>query len=185
MTINIQKPIVWINDCNCVVDESLLTEAVLWLSNSPMQSVKHIYKHGEYAGVTVNGKKVHIHRLLMEYEIKGKLSRRLYVHHLDGNKMNDTLSNLSIMIGTAHTSHHTKGLKRNEQQRQNISEANRRRKGIKMAKRVHIPLNELSEKLKNGQSINSIAKEYHCNWTTVKARIVENPELLEVIDNEQ
>lgn len=37
----------------------------------------------------------------------------------------------------------------------------------------------LAEYIKMGYSINKIAKIYGCDWSTVKQRIYENPELLE------
>lgn len=57
--------------------------------------------------------------------------------------------------------------------------ANHSRKGLKMKKRVLIPSEELKVFLNEGKSINWIASYYRCDWSTVRARIYENPELLE------
>lgn len=45
---------------------------------------------------------------------------------------------------------------------------------------MNIPLDELKEYLNKGYSINKISKIYKCDWSTVRARIYENPEILEV-----
>ncbi len=50
---------------------------------------------------------------------------------------------------------------------------------MKMKKRHDIPISELKEFLLNGKSINWIAKHYNVDWSTIKNRIYENPELLE------
>ena len=50
---------------------------------------------------------------------------------------------------------------------------------MKMKKRVDIPKDKLRELLSDGKTINWIASYFGCDWSTVKARIYENPELLE------
>lgn len=179
LTIKTQRPIKWVNDCGCLVDYDMLTKAVIWYADSPVQRVKHIYLFGKYAAVTVNRKKVHVHRLLVEYCIDHKLPTYLSVHHLDENKLNNNLSNLAIMVSKYHNSHHMKGKKPTENQRRATTEANRRRKGTRIAKRVDIPLDMLKNQLSQGMSVNAIARYYHCDWSTIKERIHENPELLE------
>lgn len=48
-----------------------------------------------------------------------------------------------------------------------------------MKKRHLIPNYQLQDLLNHGLSINTIAKLYQCDWSTIKSRIHENPELLE------
>ncbi|WP_087094306.1 HNH endonuclease [Levilactobacillus brevis] len=179
MTVKSQRKIRWINDCNCKVDEFLLTKASLWKSRKPMVSIKHIYKFGNYAAVTIDGRKIHVHRLLMEYELLNNIPITFCVHHLDGNKMNDSIDNLAIMVSGAHNSHHMNGHVITDKQREMILKANHRRKGMKIQRRVKVPLDELKVFLKDGKSINWISRHYECDWATIKRRIHENPELLE------
>lgn len=179
MTINIQKSITWINDTNAKVDLELLNKAALWYSNKPMASQKHIYMHGQYAGITVDGKKEHVHRLLMEYFIGSKLPENMSVHHLDGNKLNDEISNLAIMVSKYHNSYHNAGKVLSMSHRQKISNANKRRRGIKIKKRLNIPENELTKYLSDGLNINQISKIYHCSWRSIRDRVHENADLLE------
>lgn len=51
-----------------------------------------------------------------------------------------------------------------------------------MKKRVD--MDNLSDLLAKGYSINKISKIYGCDWSTVKNRINENPDLLERLKNE-
>lgn len=62
---------------------------------------------------------------------------------------------------------------------QKLSEANRKRKGVPHKKRRHIPQIQMYALLASGMSINGIAKYYGVDWSTIKSRIHDNPELLE------
>lgn len=44
---------------------------------------------------------------------------------------------------------------------------------------LDIPKDKLRELLSDGKTINWIASYFECVWSTVKARIYDNPELLE------
>src|SRR3990167_1803148 len=48
------------------------------------------------------------HRYRMMIHLKRKLDRNEFVHHIDGNKQNNNLSNLILMTPHTHTSHHRK-----------------------------------------------------------------------------
>ena len=50
---------------------------------------------------------------------------------------------------------------------------------IQVQNKYNIPPDELKCFLDDGMSINSIAKHYGCDWSVIKQRIHENPELLE------
>ena len=97
-----------------------------------MTSVKHIYKYGNYAAVTIDGVKIHVHRLLMEYEVLNDIPREFCIHHLDGNKMNDSIDNLAIMVAGAHNSHHMKGHTATDKQIEMTVKANHQRKGMRI-----------------------------------------------------
>jgi hypothetical protein len=57
------------------------------------------------------GKRQPEHRAIMEKHLKRKLSIHEIVHHKDGNKKNNRLSNLEIMTAEEHTSLHHAGSK--------------------------------------------------------------------------
>ena len=57
---------------------------------------------------TVNGQRVYIleHRLVIEALLGRKLKRTEIVHHKDGNKLNNSPSNLEVMTRYKHNHHH-------------------------------------------------------------------------------
>jgi hypothetical protein len=180
MIVEEQKPICFINDCGCIVDELELVKAIKWYSDKPVARAKHIYLHGKYPAVSIYKEKIHVHRLLMMYWNKRILSFTEYAHHLDGNKLNASKDNLIIMEQKKHQSEHNSGKTLTLSHRQKISEANKRRKGMPHKKRVQIPLTQLRALLTTGMSINKIAGLFRVDWSTIKSRIHDNPELLGV-----
>ena len=72
---------------------------------SPDRKVKIHYKKHK-----VNGKFVDVHRSVVEQHIGRKLARDEVVHHIDGNKLNNDISNLMVMTKSAHMRlHHLQG----------------------------------------------------------------------------
>ena len=51
-----------------------------------------------YIYIKINGKRFFEHRLIMEKHIGRKLCRRETVHHRDGNRSNNKISNLQLKI---------------------------------------------------------------------------------------
>lgn len=64
-----------------------------------------------YKAIKVNGKKKDEHRHLMEQHLGRKLSSKEVVHHKNGNKLNNDLSNLEVMSLSDHSRMHMKGYK--------------------------------------------------------------------------
>jgi len=178
MIVKHQKPIEFINSCNCKVDLTELKNAIIWYSDKPVSRLKKIYMLGNYPAVSIYHEKVHVHRLLVSYWLQRSLDRKEYAHHKDRNKLNSLKSNLEIMPESAHQKLHNKGKRLSDEHKSRISKANELRKGTKQKKTVIIPIQELKTFLNKGYSINKIAKHYKCDWSTVKSRIYENPELL-------
>jgi len=179
MKVNKQKPIEFVNQCGCIVDYQELKKAILWFTDKPVARLKTIYLHGRYPAVSIYEKKLHVHRLLMMYWLRRDFDRNEHVHHIDGNKMNALRSNLKVIFAKYHMSNHSKGHIMGDAQKKQLLEANKRRKGTRHKRRFNIPLPQLKQMLADGKSINSIAKHFNCDWTTIKSRITENPELAE------
>lgn len=59
-----------------------------------------------------NKTKIRIHREVVEKYLGRKLNREEQVHHLDGNKMNNVISNLIILSASNHTKIHWYNRKR-------------------------------------------------------------------------
>jgi hypothetical protein len=179
MTVKVQHEIRLDNFCGCLVDTGLLIAAMEWYAGRPFCGKKRIFMHGKYPAVSLFGKKIHVHRLLGLFQSKEVLVSGLVVHHKDENRMNALLDNLEIQLSKDHASLHNTGKVLSEQHKRKISEANRKRKGVKVKRKYDIPIEELAKMIKSGMSVNKIAAHYGCDWSVVKSRIYEHPELLE------
>ena len=179
MIVNKQREIIFRNECGCIVDESLLAKAIVWHQNKPTSANKKIYIHGRYPCVSIHNEKIHVHRLIVSYMEGRKLDRNEHVHHKNHNRLDSSVGNLEIICASEHLSKHNKGRILSLSHRKSISEAGRKRRGIKMKKRVNIPLDELREMVDSGLSINKIAKHFACDRSTIRSRLYEHPHLLE------
>jgi len=185
MIIKEQKPIIFDNQCNCQFNSKLLSEALIWyFYPKPIYHKKVIFLWREYPAVEARNVTLHIHRLIGMYlflkkVVIGRSSNSIVIHHKDENHLNCYESNLEVRIKGEHISSHLHGRKLSEEHGRKIGEANRRRKGIKQKKRRNIPLDELGLMLHDRMSINLIAKKFGVDWSTIRNRIDENPELKE------
>ncbi|KKN70672.1 hypothetical protein LCGC14_0428270 [marine sediment metagenome] len=173
MIVHKQKPIFLKNTCGAVYDEELVKKAILWYTTRPVSRVKTVFMYGRYPAVSIYGEKIHLHRLLFMYDKGVDLDFLQFVHHKDGDRLNATLDNLELIGASRHGSLHNKGKKLSPEHRAKISEANRKRKGIKMKRRVNIPRLELLHLIDQGYTINGIAKHFGCDWSTIKSRVDE------------
>jgi len=178
MTVKTQYPIKIDNQCGCIVDEGELTEAILWYTDGPVQSIKKIYISARYPTVSIRDEKVHVHRLLFSYWAGRRLLTIENVHHKDENRLNASKDNLSLILGGVHQSLHNKGKLLTDSHKAKIGKANHKRRGIAIKKSAYAPIGEIRTMLNQGISINRIAKSLGVDWSTVKNRIIQNPELL-------
>lgn len=177
-----QKKIIFINDCDAIVDFDELEKAILWYADKPTISQKHIYLFGKYPAVSIGKEKLHIHRLLMMYWLNSNIPKEFSVHHIDGNRLNASQENLSVVLNATHNSQHNKGRIVTDKMRKRLLEMNHSRKNTRqLYKRKDVSLLEVKKLMDKGYSMNKIAKELKCSWDTVRARekdIFDNPELL-------
>lgn len=76
-------------------------------------------KTGYYLNSTIRKR---LHRYIWEKEV-GAIPAGYHVHHIDGNKGNNTIDNLSIMTHSGHERLHGQELQRKEKSRENIAKA--------------------------------------------------------------
>lgn len=69
----------------------------MWLDPSTPITHRHVSNYG-YAIVTVLGKPARENRLVMERHLGRRLTERENVHHIDGNKLNNSLENLELWV---------------------------------------------------------------------------------------
>lgn len=178
MTVKIQHPMYFENKCGCLFDAELLSGAMIWFAQKPQCGKKTIFMHGRYPAVSIYGTKIHVHRLIGLFLLKNETLDHIHIHHKDHNRLNALPDNLENILDKVHVSSHNKGRQFSPTHRAKISEANRRRKGIKIKRMYDLPLNSLRQMLNEGWSISKIARFFGCGWDVVKNRIYENPELI-------
>lgn len=177
-----QKNIKFINDCDCIVNETELEKAILWYQKSPTAQIKHIYMHGAYPAVSIHKEKLHVHRLLMLYWHDGVIGNK-QIHHKNGNKKDSSRVNLALIDAGIHQSIHNKGKTISDKTRDAIVRFNHSRKGCRMRrKRGDITPKMVFEYREKGMSFNKISKITGLDWGCVKQRYIDaihdNPELL-------
>lgn len=185
MTVKNQRPIEFINKCGYIVDYRELEKAILWYQKKPTTSKKSIYTHGYYPAVSIHKEKIHVHRLLMMYWTGEVMPTNSIVHHIDGNKLNSSKNNLSVVNNSEHQRYHNKGKTISEEHRLKISDNNRLRKGKRTkAKRTDVTPFMVYNLKHAGMSFNKISIKYGMDWGCVKQRysdfIHDNPELMGV-----
>ena len=182
MTLNKQKlPLIFVHKTKVSFCGDDLQDAILIRATKPVQQVKNIFLYGRYPAISIGGKKLHIHRLLLEYYLGRRLGEFDVTHHINSNRLDCRKENLQCLSCFEHGSLHNKGKKLSTEHKAKIAEANRNRKGMVYKERIHIPLWLIKSLLQDGVSVNCIAKYFECDWSTIKKRIHENPELLEKI----
>lgn len=169
----IQERLSFENEVNCLVDYCLLEKAMIWWANGNILKRKRIiYMHGSYAGVSIFYEKLHVHRLIFSYVNQNKFPRNIHIHHKNGNKLNNRIENLEAVHASIHLSRHNKGKILGAEQRQIISESNRKRKGGHLPlRRPDISIDKISSLLNRGYAINKIAKCLRTDWSTIRNRI--------------
>ncbi len=121
---------------------------------------------GEYEVKTVNGKKRPVHVLLMEQALGRKLTADEVVHHLNENKKDNRLENLTVMTRAEHTILHRKGARYTPESVQKMREAHRGKPGAGR-KLDEESVKAIVRGLTEGKSLRSLAKEHGVSPKTV------------------
>lgn len=74
-----------------------------------------------YKKIRVNGVTIDEHRYIMEQHLGRPLTFNEVVHHIDGNKRNNDLSNLEVVSRSNHSSSHKLGNPLSEETREKLS----------------------------------------------------------------
>lgn len=179
-----QEKLVFNNKCKCVVDYNLLEKAMIWYAKNTLKKHRVIYMYGEYAAVSIYNEKIHIHRLLKMYVDKTIYPSYIHVHHINGDKLNNSIDNLTLVLDTHHASSHNKGKTLSKEHKQKIGENNKLRKGTRYKyRRTDITPKMVYDLKEEGLSFTAISKIYRIEWATARQRyydaIHDNKDLIE------
>lgn len=86
---------------SCLAKTHLKKFSEFWFK--PSNQAAHKYKQ-----IMINGKPMREHRWIMQNHLGRKLSKDEHVHHIDGNGMNNEISNLIVLSNANHQKLHRK-----------------------------------------------------------------------------
>lgn len=157
------------NECNCVVDFSVLENAIIEECKrrniKPKEKYK-IYDYRGYAGISLKHDKVSVHRIIGKYMVGFDFGSEIHVHHIDRNRFNNKISNLQVIRKELHTKEHNIV--------QYVSENHLKGFGDRMkniVSRNDVTKEKVAELRSNGFTISEIAKELKCGINTVNRRL--------------
>ena len=159
----------FINQCNCIVDYSALEKAIIEecsRRNITPNSCSRIYIYRGYAGISIKHDKVSVHRMLGKYMVGYDFPSNIVVHHSDGKKLNNKISNLQVMKSELHAKDHNIV--------QYVSADYMKGYGNRMKSiisRTDVKETEVIKLRKKGFTISEIAKELNCGYNTVCRRL--------------
>ena len=116
--------------------------------------MKYTLSASGYYARTVGGRTVFAHREIYEKHF-GPIPEGYVVHHKDGNKTNNIISNLQAMSATDHLSLHHKGVPKTEEMKKKSSET---KKGHKVSEETR---EKIRQKL-SGRKIPQETVEHMC-----------------------
>ena len=159
----------FINECGCVFDYVVLKNAII--DECRRRGIKakksyKIYNFRGYAGISLKHEKVSVHRIIGKYMIGFDFGSELHVHHLDGNKFNNQLSNLQVLRNSLHVKEHNISQYVSEEYKRGFG--NRVKDIISRKDVTEENVRDLREK---GYTIPKIAEELNCGYNTVCRRL--------------
>jgi DNA-binding NarL/FixJ family response regulator len=153
------------NECNCIVDESLLSEVVdLYCkrNNVYCNNEHRIVLHNSYPTIVISRKHLYVHDLLRAYLYPTR--KGFVVHHADFNKLNNSVDNLMYITKSRHTKIHSQ---------YNWQQVKEGKKVIKRDgnKRKDIRDDEIKRLKQEGMSVIDIANQIKCHPNTIYNRM--------------
>lgn len=157
------------NSCKCIVDYNILENAIIEECQRrkivPKENYK-IYFYRGYAGISLKHDKVSVHRLIGKYMVGCDLSNEISVHHIDGNKLNNSISNLQVLRNSLHTKEHNLvQYASKDKLRENA------KLGTEKIKRNDVTTEIVKELRNKGYTIPQMAQKLNCGYNTICRRL--------------
>jgi len=157
------------NSCDCIVDYRILENAIIEECErrniEPKEKYK-IYMYRGYAGISLKHDKVSVHRIIGKYMVGFDFGLQVSVHHIDGNTLNNSISNLQVLKNGLHTKEHDLI---------SFVSKDKLRENVKMATEAIKRNDVTSEKVKalrdEGYTIAQISEKLKCGYNTVCRRL--------------
>lgn len=111
-----------------------------------------------YKAIKVNGGKIDEHRHIMQKKLGRKLQFNEVVHHLDGDKSNNSLKNLRVMSRSEHSRLHQSGNSLKESTKEKIKFIARRNRTS--SKLSDTQIHEIRRMLSDGLKVSEIAMKF-------------------------
>lgn len=157
-----------INECGCIVDETLLVKLIENKCKELNKPFKPPYRitalNNNYARVCIAHNWFRVHRIIGEYlfdDINNK-----HIHHKDSNKLNNSLENLELLTPSQHTTA--------TEMHKYVSKEHLIGFGNRMAtivRRNDITKAEIIRLREKGFTIDKIAEVLNCGVNTVRRRL--------------
>ncbi len=97
------------NNCGCIVDDNLLSEAVRHIFPNFKKNQRKITVSGKRPTptISINGKSYFVSRLIAQRVWPKEMKKDTVVHHKDKNPLNNHIDNLEVMLTCLHTLLHS------------------------------------------------------------------------------
>ena len=159
------------NVCDCIVDYEILENAIIEECHrrkiEPKDKYK-IYNYRGYAGISIKHDKVSVHRIIGKYMIGYDFGSEICVHHIDGNKLNNSISNLQVLKNSLHTKGH--------ELHQYVSKEHKKGFGNRaknIIARKDVTIEKISKLIEQGFTPLEVADKLKCSKNTVYRRLSE------------
>lgn len=115
------------------------------------------------------------HILVFEKETGIIVPNNCCIHHINGNKQDNKISNLCMMLKSAHTIYHHLGSKRNDETKAKLS--NKAKERLKDKKKhpcyKEINIKAMIDEVNSGQTVKDVCKKYGICTSTYYSHIKE------------
>ena len=157
------------NSCGCIVDYKILEASIIEECERrgiPSKDHYRIYMYRGYAGISLKHDKVSVHRIIGKYIVGFDFDESISVHHIDGNRMNNDISNLQVVKKSLHTKmHYLVQYVSKDTLIKNAQKATDKRK------RKDIKVDDVFMMKNQGFSVPQIAQLLNCGENTVYRRL--------------